>query len=161
MVSLKQAVMGVSFLTGAALLAFAAAPQGPKPNFSGEWYFVPTKSKLQIPAPASGTFRIEHREPAIKIARTFIREGKSDTWGIEMTTDGKEVVQEGNGQTSRARLYWEGSDLVLDEKITLKDRQATNVVKYHLSNGDKTLTASESFHGPILKYDNTWVFEKK
>ena len=159
--SLRQAVQCLFLSSSAALMAFAGVQQAAKPNFSGVWNFVPAKSKLQIPGPASGVFRIDHCEPAIHITRTFLRDGKSDAWEIEATTDGKEVVQVGDGQTTRARLYWEGSDLVLDEIIALKDRKATNVVKYHLSNGDNTLSANESFRGPIVKYDNAWVFERK
>jgi hypothetical protein len=85
---------------------------------------------------------------------------KSDDWKIDLTTDGKEVVQEGKDETVRARLYWEGNDLIFDSKIILKDREASNVVKYHLSEDGKTLIATEHFRGPILKYGNVWVFEK-
>lgn len=132
-----------------------------KPDFSGVWKFNPQKSKLQIPAPASGVFRIDHKEPAFHLSRTFMSDGKEDTWGIDLTTDGKEVVQQGKAETVRARLTWDGNDLVFDSKIILKDREASNVVRYHLSEDGKTFTATEIFRGPRLKYDNVWVFDKQ
>ncbi len=132
-----------------------------KPDFTGVWKLNSEKSKLQIPAPSSGVFRIDHKEPAFHLSRTFMSNGKEDTWGIDLTTDGKEVVQQGTGETVRARLSWDGNDLVFDSKIILKDREASNIVKYHLSEDGKTFTATESFRGPRLKYDNVWVFDKE
>jgi outer membrane protein assembly factor BamB len=132
-----------------------------KPNFSGAWRFNPEKSKLQIPAPTSSTFRVDHREPEFHLSRTHVYEGKADTWSIDLTTDGKEVVQQEGDRTIHSRLYWEGNELVFDSKIVLKDREATNIVRYQLSEDGKTFTAIERFRGPILKYDNIWVFDKQ
>jgi len=148
----------VLFLTQTVL----AGMQGvQKPNFSGTWNFNPEKSKLQIPAPTSSTFRIDHREPEFHLSRTHVFEGKSDTWGVDLTTDGKEVIQESDGQTIHICLTWEGNDLIFDSKIVMKDREATNVVRYHLSEDGKIFTATERFRGPLLKYDNVWVFDKE
>jgi len=131
-----------------------------RPDLSGVWRYVPEKSKLQIPPPESAVFRIDHREPLLKLLCTLVTENGDDTWGIRLRTDGKEVVQEGDGETLRVLLYWDGNDLVFDYVIMLKDRQATNVVRYHLSEDGKTCRATESFRGPIVKYDNIWVLTK-
>ena len=53
-----------------------------------------------------------------------------------------------------------GADLFLDSTITMGSRTATNKVVYHLSDDGRKLTATESFRGPRLKYDNVWVFDK-
>jgi hypothetical protein len=148
----------VSFL---GFTGFALAQQPQKPDFSGTWKFNAEKSKLQIPAPSSSTFMVDHKEPKFHLTRTHVYDGKPDTWSIDLTTDGKEVVQQEADRTLHARLYWEGNELVFDSKIVLKDREATNVVKYQLSLDGKTFTASESFRGPRLKYDNIWVFDKE
>jgi len=138
-----------------------AAESSPRPDFTGVWKLNLQKSKLQVPAPESGVFRIEHREPSFKLSRTFIRDGKEDTWGIGLTTDGKEVVQEEKSETFRGRLTWVGSDLFLDSTISMGTRTATNKVTYHLSEDSRILTAAESFRGPIQKHDNLWVFDKE
>lgn len=133
--------------------------QATKPDFSDEWNFVAGRSKLQIPVPDSGVFRLDHREPVLRLSRTLVSKGKSDTWSIDLTTDGQEAVQHGSSETTRGRLYWDGNDLIFDSKIILKDREATTIVRYHLSDGGRTLTATESFRGPVVKYDHVWVFE--
>ena len=143
-----------------AIAGLASNEDAAKSNFSGVWNLALQKSKLQIPAPDSGVFNIDHKEPLFHLSRTFLKGGQSDTWSIDLTTDGKEVVQEEKTETFRGRLRWEGNDLVLDSTITIKNRTATNVVRYHLSDDGLTLTATESFRGPRLKYDNVWVFDK-
>ncbi len=146
----------VTALAGASIAAQTAS----KPDFSGVWKLNLQKSKLQIPAPDSGVFRIEHKESIFHLSRTFVKSGQEDTWTVDFTTDGKEVVQEEKTETFRGRLSWKGSDLFLDSTISIKDRTATNVVRYHLSDDGRVLTAAEKFKGPRLKYENVWVFDK-
>ncbi len=131
-----------------------------KPDFSGIWRFNPEKSSLQITPPTASIFQIDHQEPYFKIVRTHIFGEKSDTWGIQLTTDGKEFIQEESGEKLVGHLYWDGDILVFDTKIFLKNREASNIVRYELSEDGKTLTATERFRGPAVKYDNIWIFEK-
>jgi hypothetical protein len=153
--TITAVVLGVLILAG-----LASIQQTSKPDFSGVWSLNLQKSKLQIPAPDSGVFTIDHKEPGFRLSRTFVKGGQSDVWSIDLTTDGKEVVQEEKTETFRGRLSWEGNNLVLNSTITITDRTATNVVRYRLSDDGLTLTATESFRGPRLKYDNVWVFDK-
>jgi hypothetical protein len=155
----KQTIAAIS-LAVMLTLSLVAGQVAAKPDFSGVWNLDLQKSKLQIPVPDSGVFNIDHKEPAFRLSRTFLKGGQSDTWSVDLTTDGKEVVQEEKTETFRGRLRWEGSDLVLDSTISIKDRTATNVVRYHLSADGRTLTATENFKGPRLKYENVWVFNK-
>lgn len=152
---MKQTIVFLALLGLSTLFPLIAAD---KPDFSGDWKFVPEKSRLQIPPPDSTVFHIQHREPEFVLSRTHVYNGESDTWGITLTTDGREVVSHEKGQTIHSRLVWEGEELVFSSTIVMKDRQATNVVRYRLSPDGKTFTAVESFRGPLLKYDNEWVF---
>lgn len=129
-------------------------------DFSGVWKFNPEKSRLQVPVPSASTFVIDHKEPHFHLTRTHVYDGKPDTWSIDLTTDGKEVVQQDGEQTLHVRLYWEGNHLIFDSKIMLKNKEATNIVRYQLSEDGKAFTAVESFRGPRLKYDNIWVFDR-
>jgi hypothetical protein len=158
---LKRSIRWTVPILFLASVALTGIEDPQKPNFSGTWKFNPEKSKLQIPVPTSSTFRLDHREPEFHLSRTHVYDGKSDTWGVDLTTDGKEVIQESADQTIHIRLYWEGNDLIFDSKIVMKDREATNVVRYHLSEDGKIFTATERFRGPRLKYDNIWVFDKE
>ena len=157
-----KAIFVFVVLAAAALAAGALASQeARKPDFSGTWVFNTAKSTMQIPAPDSGVFSIDHKEPVFKLSRTLVKGGKSDAWGIDLTTDGREVVQKGETETTSGRLTWEGNELVFDSTIALKDRKASNIVRYSLSADGSVLTAVEKFRGPVVKYDNIWVFDRK
>ena len=144
------------------LLVFTL-PDGPtssRPNFSGTWRANFAKSKLQIKRPDSTVFTIEHCEPRFKLSRTHTFEGKSDTWGIELTTDGKEVVLHEAQRTIRARLTWQGDALVFDVKLELPGGPGSDVVRYCLSRDGKTFSATERYRDAQFSYENVWIFDR-
>jgi hypothetical protein len=136
------------------------AQQSAKPNYSGTWNFNPSRSELQVPVPTSAVFELDHREPVFRMKRTFVTDGKTETWSIDLSTDGKEVLKEEAGSTTRGRIFWEGNLLVYEATISMNGRTARDVVRYELSEDGKILTATERFRGPVVKYDNLWIFEK-
>ena len=81
-----------------------AQPGASKRDFSGTWDLNLAKSKLEIPPPTSSTFYITHKEPVFRLKRTHVYSGKANTWGIELITDGPEVVQKEDD--FHARLLW-------------------------------------------------------
>lgn len=151
------------FLALVLAAAGAASIALEKPDFSGKWVFNPEKSKLEIKVKLdSATFTIDHKEPDFRFSRVFVIGGKSDSFSYALTTDGTEKIEEQPDRTLRSRLYWDGDVLVFDVRIVLKDgREATNVVRYSLRDGGKTFVAEEKFRGPVLKYDNLWVADRK
>ncbi len=159
---MKKRIVGAAVIAGLVFTAGSAAAP-PKPDFSGTWVFNPSRSQLQIKlALESGVFTIDHREPLFRFSRVFVVAGKEDALSYDLTTDGQEKVEEGPARTTTSRLYWDGDVLVLDERIVLKDgRRAVNVVRYSLQDGGRTLVADEKFRGPIRKYDNHWVADRK
>lgn len=158
---MKKFVLLTVFFFFLSLAGAAAGQTEARPDFSGVWKLNLQASHLEIPAPDSGVFRVEHKDPVFHLSRTFIKGGQEDTWTIDLITNGTEVVQEEKTETFRGRLSWKESDLVLDSTITVGSRTAVNTVTYHLSNEGRTLTTTESFRGPRLKYDNIWVFDKE
>jgi|GEM_PF-1300883 len=141
-------------------LFLTCSPAEVKTDFSGNYTFNPKKSRLQIPIPESMTVFIVHQEPDWKFIRVFIERGKKDESTIELIVNGPEVVKKDGDKTELSKLYWDGKTLVLSQRIHWKKREATNVVKYSLSSDRQILEARESFRGPILKYDNVWIFER-
>lgn len=103
-----------------------------RPDFSGTWEFCPAKSSLEIPAPDSTTFVIEHDEPRFHLKRTHVFGGSSDTFLLELTTDGKPVEVNRAGLSIRASLRWEGITLVFDSTLNRNGEQGTNTVRYRL-----------------------------
>jgi len=132
-----------------------------KPDFSGTWKFNADRSSLQIPAPDSTRFTIEHREPHFRLSRTHVVGGSSDTFSIELTTDGRDVVQDRRGLQIRARLYWEGETLVFESILTRDEEQATNVVRYSLAEHGDTFVAEERFSSERQSYENLWVLDRQ
>jgi hypothetical protein len=140
-----------------AVLAAYAAP--PKPNFTGTWNVNFQKSVLEIPAPDTTIFVVEHNEPSFRLTRTHVAKGTSDTFSIDLTTDGKEVIRKDGNRTDYSRAYWEGDVLVFATRIVMGDKEATNLVRYAMAKDSQSFTAMERFRSPKLRYDNVWVME--
>jgi hypothetical protein len=132
-----------------------------KPNFTGTWTFNASKSELQITPPDATVFVVDHREPMFRLSRTHIAGGKSDTFEIELTTDGAEVVGEHGQLHFRSCAHWEGETLVFESHLVQGDETGTNVVKYTLDDTRDTLIAEERLRSTNINYDNRWILDKQ
>ena len=132
----------------------------PRPDFSGTWGFNSGRSVLQIPPPDSLVFRVDHREPLIRISRTYTAGGKSDTFALELTTDGEEIALDRDDLRLRARAYWEGDTLVFDSTVVRGGEEGTNLVRYNLAADLGSFVAEERFRSERLSYENRWVLER-
>ncbi len=158
--------IGSLLLALTTLLAVSAVGQSPsKPNLSGTWIFNAQKSKLQQDPPSSITFVIDQNDPQVKFARTQVYGDQSFNWKLDIVADGeKEVVQTSPLYTANIRARWEGSSLILDQKITASDgTTATDIVTYSLIDGGNALEAVENQKTQGMKKSMTsrWVHEKK
>ena len=132
-----------------------------KPNFTGTWKFNPGKSSLQIPAPDSTIFVVKHTEPAFRLTRTHVVGDKSDTFTLDLTTDGKEVDVVQGDLHIRARASWEGETLVFDSRVIRGEEEGNNVARYQLADTLDSFVAEEQFRSKSLNYDNLWVLERQ
>ena len=132
-----------------------------QPDFSGTWQFNLSQSALQILAPESTIFVIEHREPHFHLERTHVFGGKSDTFSIALTTDEKAVRSHHSGFEMHVSLHWEGETLVFDSTLERAGEQATNFVRYRLPAEDQVLIAEEQFRSREHRHENRWVFDKQ
>jgi hypothetical protein len=126
------------------LLATAAAlrPQDPKPNLSGRWVMNATKSSGRNPKACEEN--IDHKEPTLTI--TTVSEdprGQSKSF-VKLTTDGRDSVNDVNGNEFHAKSHWEAAKLVT---VVTGDRGLTMTEVRSLSADGKTQTV-ESFMGP-------------
>ena len=147
------------------VVATGFAQSEARPNFSGTWVLNLSASKLELKdAPTASTFNIRHTEPNFHLKRTHVyTDGKHDTWGIDLITDGKhEVVRKDGPNRDVTRMYWDHDVLILDEKVTAPDGSfGTNVVRYSLSANGNTMTALEHEKYPGGQLTNQWVFDKQ
>lgn len=154
-----RAVALAVLVAAVVLVAFTAE----RPDFSGVWLINPFKSRLANWARFdSTTITIEHKEPKFHFHRLSAKAGKTDETGYDLTTDGVEVVEKEGGASRTSKLVWEGEALVYYSRMVLANgREATDVVRYTLRDGGQTFVAEEMFRGPVLKYDNLWVADRK
>jgi hypothetical protein len=145
--------------------ALHAQSASAKPNLSGTWTFSPQKSSLKVEPPTSMTLQIDQSDQQISFARSQAYGDQKFDWKLETVPDGqKEVVQKSPAYTANIRVYWEGSSLVVDQKITAPDgTQATDMVTYSLADNGKTLQAVErqTTVGGKGSTNNKWVYDKQ
>lgn len=132
-----------------------------KPNFSGTWRFNPVKSLLQIPAPESSFFVIEHNEPHFHLERTHIFGGNSDTFSLDLMTGGQVVTFTRAGTEIHASLHWELETLVFDSRFDWEGEPATTMVRYRITDEGRTFIAEEQMRGKRRSCDNRWVFDRQ
>lgn len=132
-----------------------------RPDFSGTWRFNPSKSRLQIPLPESTVFVIDHREPHFHLERTHVFGETSDTFVIDLTTDGQTVRKSHRDVQILARLYWDAQALVFNSHVIRGNEKGTNIVRYQLADQGRTFIALEELSLPDHKHTNTWVFDRQ
>ena len=157
---MKLKLIGPAVFLAAAVLAASGLE---KTDFSGVWVVNPQKSQLADWAKFDvTTITIEHKDPNFRFHRASVKAGKTDESGYDLTTDGVEKVSKEGRMTEYCRLYWDGDALVYSARMVLPDgREATDTVRYSLKDSGKTFVAEEKFRGPVVKYGNLWVADKK
>src|SRR5436190_1661577 len=78
-----------------------------KPNLSGRWQLEKGKSEFgRMPAPSSVEDVIEHKDPTLVITSTQTdQRGETKTF-LKLTTDGKENLNDINGNQFRSTSRW-------------------------------------------------------
>ena len=132
-----------------------------KPDFTGVWRFNSGKSLLEIPSPDSTLFVIDHHEPDFHLERTHTHGETSDTFSIDLTTDGGPVTKNHGDIEIRARLYWDGDVLVFDSRLIQGGQEGSNIVRYQLAEDGQIFVAVERLSLGVHRHTNTWVFEKQ
>ncbi len=131
-----------------------------KPDFSGRWTFNRTKSVLQIPPPDASIFEVTHREPNFRLSRTHVYGGKSDTFSLDLITEGREIGLAQGDRDIVCHACWENDGLLFDSQISKGAERARNTVRYKLSEDRQTIVAEEQFRSDALNYDNLWVLDR-
>jgi hypothetical protein len=124
------------------LLATAAAwPQDAKPNLSGHWVMNATKSTGRNPKTCEEN--VDHKEPTLTI--TTVSEdprGQSKTF-LKLTTDGRDAVNEINGNEFHSKCHWEAAKLVT---VVTGDRGLT-MTEIRTLSADGKIQTVESYMG--------------
>lgn len=151
----KAITLAILILT----VTFIALSQA-KPDFSGNWKLNIGRSNFgALPAPDSGTLRVEHNEPALKMVSITVTGSGERSYELSFTTDGKECTNWVGNIEVKSVLRWDGVKLVMEHKaaggeVTLKD-------EWVLSDDGKTLTVTRHWSGSQGETTQTLVHEKQ
>lgn len=133
-----------------------------KPNFSGTWKVNNAKSDFgPMPAPQSSTSKIDHKEPSLKIATTWVGDQGELTFESAYTTDGKESTNSFRNMEFKSKATWEGSTLLIASKGSADSGEFTMKDKWSLSEDGKTFTVVRAFSGPMGEATQTLIHEKQ
>lgn len=151
------------FVFAALALSLLAACGRPStlPDFSGIWRLDASRTVLQTPSPDSSVFTIEHREPRFHLSRIHYFGEESDTFSINLTTDGVEMEHGYPNFQLKGRAYWDGEVLVFDSQLMMDGDSGTNVVRYSLADNGRTFMADEHQVMGQISHENKWVFERR
>jgi hypothetical protein len=121
-----------------------------KPDFSGTWVLVLDKSDFgQMPAPATMTRTITHKDPSFKVVTMQTGGAMGDTTvETTFTTDGKPATNTVQGSQMSTTAKWDGSAITFHSSINVQDTDSTIDDRYELSDAGKTLTVMRTFTTP-------------
>ncbi len=149
--------------TTATAATTAPASTGAHANYSGTWKLNIDKSDFgPLPPSNSRTDIIDHSEPAIQdTVSDDGAQGKLD-YVLKITTDGKEATNNAGGIDTKSIASWDGSNLVVDTKLSFQGTDVAIKTVWVLSADGKTLTQNAHLNaGPIGEADQKFIFEKQ
>ena len=150
------------------LFALSGKPNGQDtkpaapPNFTGTWNVNIEKSNFGPSAtPQSMVYKIDHREPSLKLTSTRVDQGAEDTVSLSLTTDGKESSNIVRGDAVKSKVKWDGSALLIDSVTKVEGNNFALKDKWTLSGDGKTLTWVRRFVSPDGDAEANYVLEKQ
>jgi len=137
------------------------AANGAKPNFSGTWKLDVTKSDFGVLPPDNArTDVIEQTDSAMKVSVSQdAADGKRD-YVLNLTTDGKEAVNNAGGLELKSTVTFEGANLVMSTKLKFQDNDVSIKDVWQLSEDGKTLTRNGHLESPMGETDQKLIFAK-
>jgi hypothetical protein len=134
-----------------------------KPDFSGERILNRQASTLSpaMSGVQSGSQRIEHNEPGIRVHLTLVADGRPFDTVVDRFTDGREVTESRQGRPWVSTVRWDRDALVFSTRGSGPDCDATLSIRYELRDGGRTVQATENIRGCGRDQDNIWVFERR
>lgn len=161
----------VSAQTTAPTPAPAAQAPAPavKPDLSGTWTLNLEKSNYdQVPPPQDETIVFSHNGSTYSIATTSDNERGKEVYTLPFTTDGNETPTPKDTFSNTATLQflstkgeWDGSSLVLTQKINYQSGSGSLKSTFTLSPDGKTLTRVMHISVDQGEFDTTAVFDKQ
>ena len=149
--------------------ATAPAPAATAPNLAGTWKLNLAKSDFdQVPPPTSETIVFTRTGADFTIATTSDNERGKEIYTLPFTPDGTETPTPKGTFANTATLQflsskadWQGSSLVLTQKIIYQGAPGILKSAFTLSPDGKTLTRVMHISVEQGEFDTTSVFDKQ
>ena len=139
-------------------LALFAEAQS-KPNVSGTWKMNAEKSKFERGGPKAITIKLDQQESTLKESLTLTNDQGDRTVNFTYTLDGKESLQQLEGQQIKTTAKWEGEALIIEFK---NDADGFTFLRKITVSGDgKTMTIAVKQSSPNGAANDTVVLEKQ
>ena len=153
---------GAAAVAGMKASAPAVAAGGARPNYSGTWKLNVAKSDFgPIPAPDSRTDVIEHNDPILTVSTAQEGAQGKQEYTLNMTTDGKEMINKPGGLEVKSIGGWEANNLVVNVKLKFQDNDVEAKTTWLLSSDGKTMTQNQHLTTAMGELDQKMVFEKQ
>ena len=129
-----------------------------KPSVSGTWKMNAAKSKFERGGPKAITIKLDQQESTLRESVTITNDQGEQTLNFTYTLDGKESLQQLEGQQIKATAKWEGESLIIE----FKDDRGFNFRRKITVSGDgKTMTIDVKQSDPNGSANDTVVLEKQ
>lgn len=129
-----------------------------KPNLSGTWKMNAQKSKFEQGGPKGITIKLDHQKSTLQESLTLTDDQREQTANFTYTLDGKESVQQLDGEPIKTTAKWEGESLIVAFK---NDRGFTFIRKITVSADGKTMTIDAKQSTRDGSVNDTVVLEKQ
>lgn len=144
------------------LIALTAMAADQKPNFSGSWKLIVSKSDFgAAPSPQAMLTRIEHKEPEILVRSKVTSPQGEYNSEYHYTTDSRENTNTVRGSEIKSRVNWEGSALKVAAHAVSAGAQVEFADEWTLSPDRKTLTMTRTIFAPQGRVQQRYVYEKQ
>ena len=120
---------------------------------NGTWTLVPTKSDFAgQPVVQTGTVTIDDRQGIVRVSRSFVYAGATETFFYSDMTDAEHNATIHSGKDLKSKTRWDHDVL----KVITTQSGAVTVESYALAaDGDMTVSVARPEHQPI-----TLVFQR-
>src|SRR5579883_1647286 len=131
--------LGVIFLAAALPLLLPAADG--KPDFSGEWKMVASKSDFgPMPVPERVVEKIVHKDPSLELSSVQVDAGTERKVDMSYRTDGTPTKGKIGENEVTSTAAWEGAVLAIESKLQTPARTLTFKERWTMGEDGKSMT---------------------
>ena len=132
-----------------------------RPDFSGNWKLNVDKSDFgPMPKPEKADYVIVHKDPEMNVKQSAVTQMGEMTSDVKILTDGTEFTNTVRGQEVKGTAKWDGTTLVVTQKLEIQGNVITFVQRWSLSEDGKSITQDVTITTPQGELKTKAVLDK-